>query len=257
MHRKFAPSSAADRRAGTAERPRRARDRSSVVASAFVFACAVGCSPVRAEVASDPPALDGSTSLDAAARPGDVDLDGARARCDEAAPLRLYAWNLRTTEQSADINTIFKIENATGASLALSTLEVRYYFTNELAQRAKVDVFYTDTCCSDKVTDFNDAILTSLASYGPKAKANTALIVGFTSAAPLLRSGDAVQVEVALHEAAYATMLDQSNDYSFAAGAGGTQSQWNECPGPDCDAKFTSCLMTVHREGAIVWGFVP
>jgi hypothetical protein len=52
-------------------------------------------------------------------------------------------------------------------------------------------------------------------------------------------------------------MLTQTNDYSFAATAGGTQAQWNDCPGPQCDAKFTNCALTVHQNGVLAWGTPP
>jgi hypothetical protein len=179
------------------------------------------------------------------------------ARCDARAPLRLYYRNLRTAASSTDINYIIKVENATGAAIPMSSLEVRYYFTNELPSSATIDIFYTDTCCSNKKTDFNDGILTMLKSLPPKPYADAYLPIAFGPAVGALAHGDAVQVELGFHIGGDSGSLTQSNDHSYAATAGGTQSQWNDCPGPQCESKFTSCALTVHQNGVLVWGTPP
>ena len=218
----------------------------------------VGCAAVDAEVGAVPP-LDGGANGDASPRDGASRSDSPPGvgRCDESAPLRLYAWNLRTETSSADINYIVKVANQTGAELALSSLEVRYYFTNELAPPTEIDVFYADTCCSNKRTDFNGSVVTAVQTMAAKPNANAYLSIAFAPAAGALPAADAVQVEVAFHDTGYARTLTQSNDYSFSANAGGTQTQWDRCPGSQCEAKFTSCLLTVHREGQLVWGTPP
>jgi hypothetical protein len=216
------------------------------------------CGPEAAEVGSVPPVdagqdrwphgLDGSIG---------VPEGGSMARCDAEAPLRLYYRNLSTDATSTDINYIIKIENATGMSLAMNTLEARYYFTNELALTSPIDVFYTDTCCSNKRTDFNDEIVKSVQPLPAKPIANAYLQIAFQATAGVLAFGDAVQVEIGFHDVAYARSMTQSNDYSFAASAAGTQAEWNDCPGPRCASKFTSCALTLHRDGVLVWGTPP
>jgi Cellulose binding domain len=225
----------------------------SSVATLWVASCA----PMHAEVGSDPPADAGWTMDDGASSSADAsDATGIR-RCDARAGLRLYYRNLRTASSSTDINYIVKVENATGAAIAVSSLEVRYYFTNELTSAATIDVFYTDTCCSNKKTDFNDAIRTAIQAVAPQSTSDSYLSIGFAASVGNLANGDAVQVEIAFHEPGYTRNLAQNNDYSFAATAGGTQTQWNDCPGPQCDVKFTSCALTVHQSGALVWGTPP
>jgi hypothetical protein len=221
--------------------------------SALVLA---GCAPASAEVGSAPP-LDAASTFDGPSRPGDAADAGGRGRCDAQAPLRLYYWNLRTAASSTDINYIVKVENATGAPIAMSSLEVLYYFTNELTSSATIDIFYTDTCCSNKKTDFKDAILTSVQSLPANPNADAYLTVAFTPAVGFLAAGDAVQVEIGFHEPGYARSLTQTNDYSYAATAGGTQTQWDACPGPQCESKFTTCASTVHEDGILVWGTPP
>ena len=159
-----------------------------------------GCAQVQAEVGSDPPVDAGSIVGDGAPRPGDA---GGSARCDALAPLRLYYRNLRTAASSPDINFIVKVENATGAPIAMSSLEVRYYFTNELTPAATIDIFYTDTCCSNKKTDFNDAILTSVKSLPPQPNADSYLPIAFAPTVGSLADGDAVQVEIGFHDVGF------------------------------------------------------
>ena len=206
---------------------------------------------MQAEVASDPPPDGGYPAADGSRSP-----DGG-ARCDALAPLRLYYWNLHTAASSTDINYIVKVENATTAPIATSSLEVRYYFTNELTASATIDVFYADTCCSNKKTNFEDAILTSVRSPPSRPNADAYLSVGFAPAVGPLAVGDAVQVEIAFHEVGYGRSLMQTNDYSYSASAGGTQAQWNACPGPQCETKFTSCALMVYEGGVPVWGTPP
>jgi len=214
------------------------------------------CAPSHAEVGSDPP-LDAATTADGTT-PGADGSDAAGAvKCGARTPLRLYYWNLRTAATSTDINYIVKIENATGAAIPLSSLEVRYYFTNELTSSATIDIFYTDTCCSNKKTDFNDGIVTSVKSLPAKPNADAYLPIAFAPTVGSLADGDAVQVEIGFHEPGSTRTLTQTNDYSYGATAGGTQAQWNDCPGPQCESKFTSCALTVHENALLVWGTPP
>jgi hypothetical protein len=216
-----------------------------------------GCAPTQAEVGSDPPVDAGAIVGDGTSNPADALDTGGGARCDALAPLQLYEWNLRTTATSTDINYIVKVENGTGTAIAMSSLEVRYYFTNELTPSATIDVFYTDTCCSNKKTDFNDGILTRVSALPARPSADAYLSIAFAPTVGSLADGDAVQVEIGFHDVGYARTLTQTNDYSYAATAGGTQAQWDDCPGPQCESKFTSCTLTVYQDGLLVWGSPP
>jgi len=215
-----------------------------------------GCGAMHAEVGSVPP-LDAGAIGDAPSSTADGGDAPGGGRCDARAPLRLYYRNLRAAATSTDINYIVKVENATGAAIPMSSLEVRYYFTNELPSSATIDIFYTDTCCSNKKTDFNDGIVAMLKTLPPRPSADAYLPIAFGPAVGMLAHGDAVQVELGFHVGGDAGILTQANDYSYAATAGGTQSQWNDCPGPQCESKFTSCALTVHQNGVLVWGTPP
>ncbi len=221
------------------------------------------CSARDAEVGADwSPSLD--ASFGDSSRAGDAPLTDGRGsnesgagRCDRGGALRLHYRNLSATVMNTNINYIVKVENATGAPVPLAALEVRYYFTNELGAAGVTDIFYTDTCCSNKITDFKDAIVTSLEATPTSPTATAYMSIGFAPSIGALAAGDAVQVELSYHSPGYTTSFSQGNDYSFNTSAVGSQAQWNDCPGPSCEAKFTSCALTVHRDGALVWGTPP
>jgi endoglucanase len=246
------------------ETVRAARWRGAAGKGALVIAaCSAGaCSARDAEVGADwSPSLD--ASFGDSSRPGDAPLDGrgsnesGAGRCDRGGALRLYYRNLSATVMNTNINYIVKVENATGAPIPLASLEVRYYFTNELGAAGVTDIFYTDTCCSNKITDFKDAIVTSLEATPTSPTATAYMSIGFAPSIGALAVDDAVQVELSYHASGYTTSFSQANDYSFNTSAVGPQTQWNDCPGPSCEAKFTSCALTVHRDGALVWGTPP
>ena len=241
-----------------AERPWGPRHARSILRLACVTLGA--CSAQHAEVGSDwPPGADAGDvgpTLDGASPDANV-IDGGAGRCDSLAPLRLYYWNLTAASPSNNINYIIKVQNATGAALPFGALEVRYYFTNELAAPWTTEIFYTDTCCSNKITDFNDDIVATVQTIPARPNANASIGIGFAASLGTLAAGDAVQVELGFHDPGYARNLTQTNDYSYSPTATGMQSQWNDCPGAQCEAKFTSCALSVHRDGALVWGTPP
>lgn len=206
-----------------------------------------GCSPVDAEVGSGLPP---TPNLDASE-------GGAASRCGALAPIRLYYWNTRPLESTTLIDYVIKVENATGAPLPVSSLKVRYYLTNELMAPGTIDIFYTDTCCSNKIVGFNSEILTSLQTIPAKPNADAYLEIAFTAAVGSLAAGDAVQVELGFHDPAYARSLTQTNDDSYGPTAVGTQAQWNDCPGAQCAATFTTCSITVLQNDVLVWGTPP
>lgn len=195
----------------------------------------VGCTR-QAEVGSAPP------------------LDGGSA-CASAAPFPLYYWAARSEDKTELIDFLVKVENRSGAAVSLATFSVRYYFTDELTTPATLDVYYSDTCCSNKIS-FDDQVLTSVRSVS-SAQADSYFELGFDKSVGELAPGDAVQVEIGYHDAAFVSTSIQSNDYSFLATAIGTQLDWDACPGPACLPAFTNCALTVHQAGVRVWGTPP
>jgi hypothetical protein len=187
----------------------------------------------------------------------DVTANGPeRASCDPTtAPLVLYYRNT-TPAQSTGIDFLFKVANHTRAALPLTSLSVRYYFVNVIAPPGQTAIFYADTCCADRRVGFTaDVAVSVVALAATAATADHYLEITFDAGAGTVLDGDAVQVEVAFHAPGYTQSLNQSNDYSFLDGAMGTQAAWDQCP-TQC-APFGSCVMTVYRDGVLVWGTPP
>jgi hypothetical protein len=204
--------------------------------------------------------LERADSIDAPAEASDARADtsdaGPLGRCDALAPIRLYQRSVQVAASTSMINYLVKVENATGSALPLSSLKVRYYFTHEGGGSSRLSIFYTDTCCSNPIINFDADVVLSVQTLPPATKADSYIEIGFDAAVGSLAAGDAVQVELGFQDAAGQNQT-QTNDYSFSATASGTQHQWDSCPGPQCDAKFTVCSTTVYRDDVLVWGTPP
>jgi hypothetical protein len=184
-------------------------------------------------------------------------LDGAPASaCPAGAPLTLYYWPAQGDAGANSIDFLFKVLNTTGAAIPLSSLVVRYYFTNELTQAGQTSIYYAGECCNATRSGFTtDVSVTVNALASPTATADHDLEITFDAGAGTLLDGDAVQVEVGYYAPGHDEDLNQSNDYSFVASASGTQAEWDLCP-TQC-AQFGTCVMTVYSNGALVWGTPP
>jgi hypothetical protein len=181
--------------------------------------------------------------------------DSAPASCDPAAPIVLYYRDANPAASVDQIDFLFKVVNATGAAIPLSSLAIRYYFTNELTVPGQTAIYYTNTCCGAPTTSFNADVIETVNPIAAVTGADTYLETTFDAAAGVLQNGDNVQVEVGFHATNYTQNLQQTNDYSFAASAASTQAQWDACP-PQCN-NFHSCAITVYRDGVLVWGQPP
>ena len=194
-----------------------------------------------------PPALDGSA---------DGSADGSGATCDPTqTTLPFYYRNVQPAADANGIDFIFKIDNRTGAAFPLSELSIRYYFTNEITSSPQTSVFYSGTCCGETRTGFTADVLVTVNTMAATATADHYLEVTFDAGAGTLLAGDAVQIEVGYSAVNHAQNLNQANDYSFVAANTSTQAAWDLCP-TEC-AQFGSCVMTVYRNGALVWGSPP
>jgi hypothetical protein len=181
---------------------------------------------------------------------------GDGGACDPSAPIVLYYRNAQPAASTDQIDYLFKVVNDSGAAIPLSSLAIRYYFTNDLTTAGQTAVYFTDTCCGTSRTGFTaDVVVTINAISPPVTGADTYLEATFDSAAGVVQNGDDVQVEIGFHAVNYTQNLQQTNDYSFIASAAGTQMQWDACPA-QC-ANFHSCLMTVYKDGVLVWGQPP
>jgi len=85
----------------------------------------------------------------------------------------------------------------------------------------------------------------SMQSLPATATADSYFEIGFPAALGSLAAGVTVQVELGFHDPTFSRDLTQTNDYSYGANASGTQMEWDACPGPSCDARFTSCSIAL------------
>jgi hypothetical protein len=233
---------------GGAPRDARPRLRSGVLA-AIVVVLPVPCGACL-EGEAEPIVRLTAAALDGAPAP-----DSAAATCQTSGPIVLYYRDASPAASVDQIDFLFKVVNATGAAIPLSSLAIRYYFTNELTVPGQTAIYYTDTCCGTSRTGFNADVIETVTPLTGVAGADTVLETTFDAAAGVLENGDDVQVEVGFHATGYTQNLQQTNDYSYSAGAAGTQAQWDACP-PQC-ANFHSCALTVYRDGVLVWGQPP
>jgi hypothetical protein len=203
--------------------------------------------------------------LDGDARPivvvakegGAPDSDGSPPlACPAAAPISLYYRAAQDTADANSIDFLFKIANNTGASIPLSSLVARYYFTNEITPMWQTSVYYAGECCGAERSGFAADVAVSVnAITTPTASADHYLEVTFDAGAGELIDGDSVQIEVGFFAPTHDQSLNQANDYSFVAAATGTQAEWDLCP-TQC-AQFQSCVITVYENGTLVWGVAP
>lgn len=185
---------------------------------------------------------------------GSADSGAAPEACDPNAPLPLYL-RMGSASATADaIDYLFKVDNRTGADIALSSLAIRYYFTSEITS-PQTSVYYAGTCCGESRVGFQSDVIVSVVAIPSADGADHAIDVTFAAGAGTLRAGDSVQIEVGYFAPNHAQTLDQSNDYSFAPSNIGTQAEWDQCP--TACAQFESCRLTVTRDGARVWGSPP
>jgi hypothetical protein len=184
-----------------------------------------------------------------------ADGGGGASACPAEGPYRLFYRAAQAATTADSIDFLFKIQNASGASLPLASLAVRYYFTSEVAA-PQTSVYYADECCAASRTGFTaDVAVTVNATPTATATADHYIEVTFDAGAGSVQDGDSVQVEVGFFAPLHAQTLNQANDYSFIATSAGTQAQWDLCP-PQC-AQFQSCVMTAYLNGTLIWGTPP
>ena len=192
--------------------------------------------------------------------PSTADQDGGSsdAAICGSGPFQLLQWNV-SPNSTGPLDIEFKITNQTGQTIALSSLTLRYYLTNELATPT-LNIYYTEVYATVPRVGFNANVLMALRpiSSPTNPTATSYIEVGFDSGAGTLVDGDTVKVEIGL--IGNGGMQTQTNDYSYLSTARGTQNEWDQCPigpgGAKC-AKYVSCMIDVYKDGTLVWGTPP
>ncbi len=156
-------------------------------------------------------------------------------RTSAASGLILDYADANTTATSNQLMPHFEIVNDTSASVALSTLTIRYWYTEDGTESQNFYCDYAVAGCANVTGSF-----TTLTS--PTSTADTYLQIGFSSSAGSIaingNSGD-IQTRVAKSDW---TNYNQANDYSWSA----TQTSY---------APWS--YVTLYQNGALVWGTEP
>jgi hypothetical protein len=195
-------------------------------------------------------------SASGAAGSGTVDAgmeSGPSGVCTYPGPLTLL---YRDIPGAGGLLTFaFKLMNDSTQPVALSEFKVRYFLTSEIASPSVV-VAYGNVCCPD--TNILTHVTATMVPVGPPlANADRYIEISFDASSGTLAPAHSVEVEMQFRDSAATNMpSNKTNDYSYIATAIGTQAQWDACPGGACTA-FQSCLMTVYRNGTLVWGTPP
>jgi hypothetical protein len=132
----------------------------------------------------------------------------------------------------------FDLEIATSnaAGIALSDVEIRYYFTNEVGDL--VNEMYWAGTSSDALTS---AVTTKIVPIAAVAGANTYASYTLPATAAKIAPGNALTIKPAHHKAGYAAAFNQCDDYSY-----GVVRDF---------VAFTR--VAVFVKGALAWGSVP
>jgi hypothetical protein len=151
----------------------------------------------------------GTTSGGTTSDGGSTNVGGDSASVDGDLVVDLKQVN--TDPNDNQIRPALRIVSAASAPVALSSLELRYYFTSEVALPLTIEIY--------------DAALTGTSGYHPvshdavKAQVtdiSSYLSLSFTDAAGSLAMGDSITLDVAIHGPNWTGNFSEADDYSFA-----------------------------------------
>jgi hypothetical protein len=110
------------------------------------------------------------------------------------------------------IRMSLRVKSTAAAPIALSSLELRYYFTSEVALPLVVEMY--DASVANAAVSYHavshDAVKTMVQG------ASSYLSVTFAETAGMLTMGDALTLDIAVHGQNWTGNFTETNDYSFA-----------------------------------------
>lgn len=130
-----------------------------------------------------------------------------------------------------------QIKSTAVAPVALSAVELRYYFTSEVALPLTIEIYdAARNGTAGYQTVSKDAVKAEVTST------NGYLALTFTDAAGILSSGDALTLDVAVHGPNWTGNFSETDDYSFAA---------------DHADFVASDRITLRSGSSVLWGTEP
>jgi hypothetical protein len=160
-------------------------------------------------------------------------VTGACVQDECTATLQVFYRN-ETTSQSMFIRPFLQVRNTGPTGVALSQLELRYFYTNDGAQGEVVDCYFAESGCDDLVMS-----VVALAPARPLA--DHYLSVKFTANAGSLPVNGIWGLEPAVHEPSFGA-YDQVGDYSYDASKSSYSVHDEVC---------------LYRNGTLIWGTEP
>ncbi len=127
------------------------------------------------------------------------------------------------------IKAYVMLVNSGAASLDLTGLEIRYYFTDETGAANLVNCYYLTI----------STVTTAVEPYGPATATADSTIV-YTFSEGTLQAGGTAFVNCEIHAESWAA-LDETNDYSYN----------------DSDEALDTETITIWQNGALLWGVEP
>lgn len=148
----------------------------------------------------------------------------------EGIKAQFYNGNRDTSTSSISIN--FNLANNGDSPVDLSTIKLRYYFTNDGTQ--------TDNFACDYSPIGNSNVSGTFGSINAK-NADEYLEVGFSSSAGTLSAGSNIVIQTRIWKSDWSS-FKQTNDYSFNSSA---------------TTYVDSTSVTAYQNGSLIWGVEP
>jgi Cellulose binding domain len=176
----------------------------------------------------------GAPNVDAAAGCGRAGAEGSPVT---DAGLTLQYRNQDGGATGSAIQFDLELSTSLTAGVSLNDVEIRYYFTSEIADPLVTEMYWAGTN-TDTLTS---AVTTTVVPMPAVPGADAYVSFTLPSSTATIAPGNVLTIKPALHKAGYSASFNQCNDYSYE---------------PSRDFA-PSTRIAVLVKGALVWGSVP
>ncbi len=166
--------------------------------------------------------------------------------------------NYLTTDTAAQpmnqLHFELEIANLGAMPQALSDLSVRYWFTAEGDHSLKMECDYAGPLLPNTSVVGAFTSLTTTSGPPATATADTYLEISFQGSAAIPAAGNTGDIQFRVHDTAYATVYDVTNDYSFVAADTAANCKANDMnQAPSCPTG----VVTLYKDHVLAWGTEP